>query len=53
MYLKELIIKNRSYRRFYEDIRIERPQLEEWIDLARLSPSAKNLQHFKFHLSWT
>lgn len=53
MDLKSLIIKNRSYRRFYEDIRIQRSQLEDWVNLARLSPSAKNLQHFKFHLSYT
>lgn len=53
MNLKALITKNRSYRRFFEDIQIERSQLEEWVDLARLSPSAKNLQHFKYHLSYT
>ncbi|MFC2114538.1 nitroreductase family protein [Bacteroidota bacterium] len=51
MDLKELITKNRSYRRFYEDVRISRKELEELVELARLSPSAKNLQHFKFHLA--
>lgn len=52
MELRELILKNRSYRRFYEEIRISRKTLEELVDLARLSPSAKNLQHFKYHLTY-
>jgi len=53
MNLRELILKNRSYRRFFEEMKIDRKLLEEWIDLARLSPSAKNLQHFKYHISCT
>jgi nitroreductase len=46
--LRELILKNRSYRRFDQDKRIDPNQLEELIDLARLSPSAANLQPLKF-----
>lgn len=51
--LKELIEKNRSYRRFLEDVALSRPELEELIDLARLSPSAANRQPLKYFISNT
>ena len=46
--IKNLILKNRSYRRFYGSHKIERSTLEELIDLARLSPSGRNLQPLKY-----
>ena len=49
--LKELIEKNRSYRRFHEEVEISLELLAELIDLARLSASAGNLQPLKFILS--
>lgn len=49
--IKELIMKNRTYRRFYQDVKIERAELEELIDLARLSSSGANLQSLKYILS--
>lgn len=49
--LKDLITKNRSYRRFYQEVPIERQALKELVNLARLSPSGANLQPFKFILS--
>jgi nitroreductase len=49
--IRELIIKNRSYRRFYQDREIEIGTLRELIDLARLSPSASNLQPLKYIIS--
>ena len=49
--LKDLIAKNRSYRRFYEDVAVTRGQLTELIGLARLSGSAGNAQQLKFFLS--
>ncbi|MBN2519929.1 MAG: nitroreductase family protein [Bacteroidales bacterium] len=49
--IKDLILKNRSYRRFYEDYRISLDTLKELINLARLSPSAKNAQPLKYILS--
>jgi len=49
--IKELIRKNRSYRRFYEDFIIKRNTLEELVDLARLSASAANRQPLKYILS--
>ncbi|MGQ7868290.1 nitroreductase family protein [Sunxiuqinia sp. sy24] len=48
--LKELILKNRSYRRFLERERISRKQLSAWIDLARCSASARNAQSLKYVL---
>ncbi|HUU94920.1 MAG TPA: nitroreductase family protein [Phycisphaerae bacterium] len=49
--LKDLILQNRSYRRFRENVPIERETLRELVDLARLSPSAANLQPLKYILS--
>lgn len=49
--IREVIIKNRSYRRFYQEVAIERQSLKELVDLARLSPSAANSQPLKFILS--
>ena len=49
--IKELIKKNRTYRRFYEDFEIKRNALEELVDLARLSASAANRQPLKYILS--
>ncbi|MBU1011590.1 MAG: nitroreductase family protein [Bacteroidetes bacterium] len=49
--LKDLIKKNRSYRRFYEEKSISKETLISLVDLARLSPSGKNLQPLKYFLS--
>jgi nitroreductase len=49
--LKDLILKNRSYRRFYQSEKISQEQLREWIDLARNSASARNAQSMKYILS--
>jgi len=49
--LKELITKNRSYRRFNQYVNIERRTLVELVNLARLSPSAANLQPLKYIIS--
>jgi nitroreductase len=51
--LKELFLKNRSYRRFHEDHEIDESDLLDLIDLARLSPSAANMQPLKYILSNT
>lgn len=50
--LRELIEKNRTYRRFYENVKVDRKTLEELVDLARLSPSGGNLQSLKYILSY-
>jgi len=51
--LKELILKNRSYRRFYQDHEVTESDLRDLIELARLSPSARNAQPLKYFLSFT
>ncbi|WP_139902616.1 nitroreductase family protein [Clostridium thermarum] len=51
--LRDLVLANRTYRRFYEDIKIEREVLEDLIDLARLSSSGANLQPLKYILSYS
>jgi len=49
--LEELVRKNRSYRRFYQDVPVKRETLRELVDLGRLSASALNLQPLKYVLS--
>ncbi|MEA3350728.1 MAG: nitroreductase family protein [Chloroflexota bacterium] len=51
MNIRNLIIKNRSYRRFYQDYTIDRNTLRALVDLARHSASSANLQPLKFFLS--
>lgn len=51
MDIKELILKNRSYRRFYEDVSIPENELSEFVDNARLSATGGNVQSLKFILS--
>jgi nitroreductase len=47
---RDLVLKNRSYRRFYQD-RIDLQTLRDLVDLARLSASGSNLQPLKYILS--
>ncbi len=49
--IRELILKNRSYRRFDETAKISMEQVMSWIDLARLSPFGSNKQSLKFMIS--
>ncbi len=51
MNLRELILTNRSYRRFYQDQTIDRETLVELVDLARHSASGANKQPLKFFLA--
>ncbi len=46
--IEELVRRNRSCRRFYEDRSIDRETLIELVNLARLSPSSANLQPLKY-----
>ena len=48
--LQELININRSYRRFYEDEKVDKETLISLIELARISPSPRNQQALKFIL---
>ncbi|MGE5604944.1 MAG: nitroreductase family protein [Bacteroidota bacterium] len=51
--LKDLVKRNRSYRRFYQEVSVSMEILRELVDLARLSPSAANRQPIKYFLSNT
>jgi hypothetical protein len=48
MDMRELVKKSRSYRRFDQTKRIDYKSLEELVDIARFSPSARNLQPLKY-----
>lgn len=48
--LRELVLKNRSYRRFHQEAAIDTETLRELVDLARLSASGANKQPLKFRL---
>lgn len=50
--IKELVYKSRSYRRFYQDELVTPETLKELVDLARMSPSARNAQPLKYMLSY-
>ena len=49
--LKDLVLKNRSYRRFDETFPIDTGTLHDLIDLTRMTPSGANLQPLKYILS--
>ena len=48
---KELVVQNRSYRRFDESHQLNEGLLRELVGLARLTPSTANLQHLKYMIS--
>jgi nitroreductase len=48
---KDLVLKCRSYRRFYEEIAVDNKTLKELVDFARLSASAVNRQPLKYIIS--
>jgi nitroreductase len=50
MTLRELVVRNRSFRRFQEEVPVPRALLEEWVDLARCSASGGNLQPLRYVL---
>ena len=49
--LKDLIMKNRSFRRFHQEVSIERERLAGFIELGRLSASGGNYQPLKYIIS--
>ncbi len=51
MPLRDLVLKNRSYRRFHESETISQATLRDLIDLARLSATGGNLQPLKYVLT--
>lgn len=51
MSIRDLIVKNRSCRRFDESRSVSKETLRDLVDLARLSASGANLQPLKYVLS--
>ena len=51
MKLKDLVLKNRSYRRYHQEVTVELDTLKELVDLARNSASGLNMQPLKYILS--
>ena len=50
--LKDLILKNRSYRGFRQDKQFTKEELMELVDHARLTASSLNKQALKYYLVW-
>jgi nitroreductase len=51
--IAELIRKNRSFRRFHQEVEVPEHDLLEMIENARLTPSARNAQTLRYLLSNT
>ena len=49
--LKDLVVRNRSTRKYYQDVAVSRETLLELVELARLSPSGGNRQLLKYYIS--
>ncbi len=49
--LLDLVRRNRSYRRYYQDVPVEMETLRQLVNLARLSASGGNIQPLKYLLS--
>jgi len=48
--IKELLLKNRSYRRFYQENRISTDDLKSLVELTRYCASGRNAQTLKYVL---
>jgi nitroreductase len=51
MQIKDIIYKNRSYRKFYENEPIDKKVLIDLVDLGRMSASGGNTQPLKYFIS--
>lgn len=49
---QELVRNNRSCRKFKQEETFNRQELENLVELARMTPSAANRQPLKYYLSW-
>lgn len=50
MTLREMVLKNRSYRRFYENAQVTEAQLRDLVDLTRFVASGGNKQALRYLL---
>jgi nitroreductase len=48
--LKDIVLKNRSFRKFIANSAVSYSALEALIDIARVTPSSKNIQPLKYLL---
>ena len=51
MTIRDLVVRTRSYRRFHQDVAVDRATLRELVDLARHSASGANIQPLKYVLA--
>jgi nitroreductase len=51
MAFSDLVAKSRSYRRFFQEHDVPLETLRQLVAIARLSPSAGNVQPLKYFLS--
>ena len=51
MEFKDIVKKNRSYRRFYQNEKLTTEQLTEWVDTARYVASGANRQPVMYKIS--
>ncbi|NVO08990.1 MAG: nitroreductase family protein [Bacteroidales bacterium] len=49
--LKDLVLKNRSYRRFDQSKKVDKKTLLKFVELALNTPSGRNLQTLKYFIS--
>ena len=49
--IKDMVAANRTCRRFYQDVPVEKETLRELVDLARMSASGSNIQPLRYILS--
>ena len=52
MEFRELVLKNRSYRRFDEAAALTQETLRQLVDLARTVPCGRNAQALRYRLVW-
>ena len=50
--IKDLIIKNRSYRGYDENYSFTKEQLVNYVDGARFCASSLNIQPLKYYIAW-
>jgi len=51
MTIRDLVVKTRSYRRFHQDVEVDRETLRQLVDLARHSASGANIQPLRYILA--
>lgn len=50
--LKDLVVKNRSYRTYDESRRVTKEELLEFVDLTRYTASSVNMQPLKYYIAY-